>query len=85
MQEIVGRHREERVQNTNTKYQRANAWSKIVIGAALEVHSLKGSGLIESISERCMLREFELRKIPILSQLDVKIEYKGGIVPNSPD
>ena len=77
MQEIVGRHREESVQNTNTKYQRANAWSKIVIGAALEAHSLKGAGLIESIYERCMLREFELRKIPVLSQLDVKIEYKG--------
>ncbi|MBV8275557.1 MAG: hypothetical protein JO170_09915 [Verrucomicrobia bacterium] len=46
------------MQNTNTKYQRANAWSKIVIGAALEVHSLKGAGLIESIYERCVLREF---------------------------
>jgi len=63
--------------NTDTKYQRANAWSKIVIGAALEVHNLKGAGLIERIYERCMLREFELRKIPALSQLDVQIEYKG--------
>jgi len=64
-------------ENTNTKYQRANAWPKIVIGAALEVHKLKGAGLIERIYERCMLREFELRKIPALSQLDVQIEYKG--------
>ena len=48
-----------------------------MIGAAIEVHSLKGAGLIESIYERCMLREFELRKIPVLSQLDVEIEYKG--------
>jgi GxxExxY protein len=67
------------VESTNTKYQRANAWSKIAIGAALEVHSLKGAGLIESIYERCMLREFELRKIPVLSQLDVQIEYKGCV------
>jgi GxxExxY protein len=66
-----------------TKYQRANAWSKIVIGAALEVHSLKGAGLIESIYERCMLREFELRRIPVLSQLDVKIEYKGLVFSQS--
>ena len=63
-------------ENTNTKYQRANAWSKVVIGAAIEVQTLKGPGLIERIYERCMLREFNLRKIPAFSQLDVKIEYK---------
>jgi GxxExxY protein len=61
----------------NTKFQRANAWSKVVIGAAIEVHTLKGAGLIESIYERCILREFELREVPVLSQLDVEIEYKG--------
>jgi GxxExxY protein len=55
----------------NTKFQRANAWSKIVIGAAIEVHTLKGAGLIERIYERCILREFELRAVPVLSQLDV--------------
>ena len=55
----------------------ANAWSKVVIGAAIEVHTLKGAGLIESIYERCILREFELREVPVLSQLDVEIEYKG--------
>ena len=64
-------------ENTNTKYQRANAWSKLAIGAAIEVHTLKGPGLIERIYERCMLREFDLRKIPALRQLDVKVEYKG--------
>lgn len=66
-------------ENTNTKYQRANAWSRLVIGAAIEVHTLKGPGLIERIYERCMLREFNLRKIPAFSQLDVKIEYKGFV------
>src|SRR5258708_27457331 len=60
----------------NSKFQRANAWSKVVIGAAIEVHTLKGGGLIESIYERCILREFELREVPVLSQLDVEIEYK---------
>jgi GxxExxY protein len=61
----------------NSAFQRANGWSKIVIGAAIEVHTLKGAGLIESIYERCMLREFELQKVPALSQLDIEIEYKG--------
>lgn len=66
-----------RESDKNVKFQTANGWSKVVIGAAIEVHSLKGAGLIDSIYERCMLREFELRNVPVLSQLDVKIEYKG--------
>jgi GxxExxY protein len=61
------------------KFQRANAWSKIVIGAAIEVHNLKGAGLLERIYERCMVRELDLRGVPLLSQLDVEIEYKGLI------
>ncbi|HXO97779.1 MAG TPA: GxxExxY protein [Chthoniobacterales bacterium] len=66
-----------RESDKNVKFQTANGWSKVVIGAAIEVHSLKGAGLIDSIYERCMLREFELRNVPVLSQLDDKIEYKG--------
>jgi GxxExxY protein len=61
------------------KFQRANAWSKIVIGAAIEVHNLKGAGLLERIYERCMVRELDLRGAPVMSQLDVEIEYKGLI------
>ncbi len=36
-----------------------------------------GSGLIESIYERCMLRELELHSIPSITQQLVRIEYKG--------
>src|SRR6266480_1111934 len=36
-----------------------------------------GSGLIESIYERCMLRELELRSIPSITQKLVRVEYKG--------
>jgi len=48
-----------------------------VIGAAIEVHRLKGPGLIESIYERCLMRELELRKISTTNQRLVRIEYKG--------
>ena len=37
----------------------------------------KVPGLIESIYERCMLRELELRSIPSVMQKLVRIEYKG--------
>lgn len=49
----------------------------MVIGAAIEVHRLKGPGLLESIYERCMMRELELRGIKSTSQLAVPVEYKG--------
>ena len=49
----------------------------VVVGAAIEVHQEKGLGLIESIYERCMLRELELRSIPATTQKLVRVEYKG--------
>ena len=36
-----------------------------------------GSGLIESIYERCMVRELELRSIPATTQQLMRIQYKG--------
>ena len=57
--------------------QRANAWSRLVIGAAIEVHRIKGPGLIEEIYKKCLGRECELRKIPYLKELRVFLEYKG--------
>src|SRR6266403_2670006 len=58
-------------------YQKADRISHDVIGAAIEVHRQMGSGLIESIYERCMLRELELRSIPSITQKIVRVEYKG--------
>ena len=58
-------------------YEKADILSREVIGAAIEVHRQKGPGLVESIYERCMLRELELRTIPAVAQKLVRIEYKG--------
>jgi GxxExxY protein len=58
-------------------YDKANALSREAIGAAIEVHRLKGPGLIESIYEKCVLYEFELRAISIVRQQQVTVEYKG--------
>ena len=57
-------------------YQKADRLSSEVIGAAIEVHRQKGPGLIESIYERCLLRELELRSIPATTQKIVRVEYK---------
>ena len=58
-------------------YDKADKLSGEVIGAAIEVHRHKGPGLIESIYERCLLRELELRSIPATTQKLVRVEYKG--------
>jgi GxxExxY protein len=56
---------------------KADQLSREIIGAAIEVHRHKGPGLIESIYERCLLRELELRSIPATTQKIVRVEYKG--------
>jgi GxxExxY protein len=58
-------------------YEKADKMSRDVIGAAIEVHREMGSGLIESIYERCLLREFELRRISSSTQKLVRVQYKG--------
>jgi GxxExxY protein len=60
-------------------YEKADKLSSQVIGAAIEVHRYKGPGLIESIYERCMLRELELRSVPATTQKLVRVEYKGFV------
>jgi GxxExxY protein len=60
-------------------YERANRWSKVVIGAAIEVHRHKGPGLLETIYEKCLMRELFLREVPAVNQLVVPIEYKGYV------
>jgi GxxExxY protein len=59
------------------EFKRADAWSKKIIGAAIEVHRNKGPGLLESIYEKCLMRELELQGIPAKDQLIVTVEYKG--------
>ena len=58
---------------------KADRLSGEVIGAAIEVHRIMGPGLLESIYERCLLRELELRGIPALNQQGVTINYKDTV------
>ena len=58
-------------------FQKADKLSYELIGAAVEVHRQKGPGLIESIYEKCMVRELFLRNISCINQRSVLIEYKG--------
>jgi GxxExxY protein len=48
-----------------------------VIGAAIEVHKHLGPGLLESIYEKCFLRELSIRNISYNNQLWFPVHYKG--------
>jgi GxxExxY protein len=47
------------------------------IGCAIEVHKTLGPGLLESVYEKCFLRELTLRTIGFKNQLWVPLNYKG--------
>ena len=58
-------------------FEKASGLTEAIIAGAIEVHRDKGSGLIESIYEWCLTKEFELRELTCVSQKLVMIEYKG--------
>ena len=60
-------------------FSKASAITGTVIASAIEVHRLKGLGLIESIYEWCLLKELKLRGLSCTSQKLVMINYKGFV------
>ena len=48
-----------------------------IIGAAIEVHSALGPGLLESVYEECLCRELWLRGIPFTRQVELPSNTKG--------
>ena len=60
-------------------YERADRLSGEVIGAAVEVHRTLGPGLLESVYEKCLIRELELQSLNVVKQQHVRIEYKGFV------
>ena len=51
-----------------------------VRGAAMEVYSTLGPGLLESVYEKALIHELGLRGIQVESQVPVKIMYKDAVV-----
>jgi GxxExxY protein len=58
-------------------FEKASGLTETIIAGAIEVHRDKGSGLIESIYEWCLTKEFELRGLTCVSQKPAMIECKG--------
>jgi GxxExxY protein len=54
-----------------------NQCSRLIIGAAIEVHRHLGPGLLESAYERALAHELGLRGLGVESQVRIPMSYKG--------
>jgi GxxExxY protein len=59
--------------------EKANLWSRRIIGAAIEVHRTLGPGLLEAAYERCLCREFDLQGIPFERQRPIDINTRAWL------
>lgn len=48
-----------------------------IVGCAIEVHKELGPGLLESVYEKCLKRELELKGYKVVQQVNVPVQYKG--------
>ena len=51
--------------------------TEAIIGAAIEVHRVLGPGLLESVYEKCLCYELQLRGIDFRPQVQLPVVYKG--------
>ena len=54
-----------------------NDLSYQVIGCAMEVYKNLGPGLLESVYEKALIHELSIKGIPVKSQVEVEMNYKG--------
>ena len=54
--------------------------TQAILGAAIEVHSVLGPGLLEAVYEECLCRELALRHVPFVRQSGIHVSYKGSSV-----
>ncbi len=57
--------------------EKLNILSGIILDSAIEVHRNLGPGLLESVYEICLCKEFDLRNIKFQRQVLIPITYKG--------
>lgn len=56
---------------------RLDALSAQILDSCITVHNIMGPGLLESVYEMCLMKEFEIRGIPAKNQVLIPLHYKG--------
>jgi len=54
-----------------------NKISEKILDSCITVHKMMEPGLLESIYELCLIKEFELRNINYASQVSIPLLYRG--------
>ncbi|MGD9853404.1 MAG: GxxExxY protein [Planctomycetaceae bacterium] len=57
-----------------------NELSRIIIGAAIEVHRILGPGLLEDLYEEALCHELALQGLTVARQVPVPVMYKGRLL-----
>ncbi|PKM46476.1 MAG: GxxExxY protein [Gammaproteobacteria bacterium HGW-Gammaproteobacteria-1] len=57
-----------------------NGLSKVIIGAAIEVHRFLGPGLLENVYRQCLAQELGLLGIRVAQEVPISASYKGADV-----
>lgn len=61
----------------STEKEKMEYLSAEILDACITVHKEMGPGLLESVYEFCLMKEFELRGIPARNQVLLPLFYKG--------
>jgi GxxExxY protein len=56
------------------------ALTRRIIGCAIEVHTVLGRGLLESIYKECLRMELERARLPFEVESPLTVTYKGAIL-----
>jgi len=48
-----------------------------ILGCAIEVHRHLGPGLLESVYQKCFVKELSIQNLSYCSQFLVPVQYKG--------
>jgi GxxExxY protein len=51
-----------------------------IIGAAMEVHTVLGSGFLEAVYQTALEKELKLRGIPFARKVKLPVSYKGELI-----
>jgi len=62
--------------NADERRSELDSLTETVLGAVFEVSNTLGSGFLEKVYERALLRELQLRSIPAASQVAFSLVYK---------
>jgi GxxExxY protein len=60
---------------------RALTWE--IIGSAIEVHRVLGSGMLESAYSSCLAHEFSSRKLPFARERPIGLQYKDLVIDHA--